>query len=222
MYKNFFSRWCDQLWLYVTYLLGAVMAYVLIWYWQDWSVVKIVAAIFAISTPLHIFEENTLPGGFPYMNNLGYKWAEPRVYPQNRCTNMITNLGATIVFIAVVFFADEIPASVMSLIAFFGISQTIFHTRCGIQMKQRYAHKGKKTIYGPGMISCWCNLMPLSIYAIKWLVDNGCTVWEVLGGIGIFLGVAVFLILTPFAFSIKMKSQEFAIRDLGYFEKYEK
>ncbi len=60
----------------------------------------------------------------------------------------------------------------------------------------------------------------MAAVALRWLVDCGATVWEVVGGIGIFLGIAVFLILVPFAFSIRIKSREYAFRDKGYFEKY--
>ncbi len=65
-------------------------------------------------------------------------------------------------------------------------------------------------------------MIPLSTAALKWLTGHSVTVVQVIGGIGIFLGIAVCLILLPFAVSLRVKSREFAFYDKGYFEKYEK
>lgn len=84
------------------------------------------------------------------MNNTGFHSKEPMVYPQNQCTNMVTNLGAEIVLILVTFSTLKIEISAVTLVIFFGLGETIHHTRSGILMFQRYREKGKKTIYGPG------------------------------------------------------------------------
>lgn len=73
----------------------------LLWNWAAFDLPQKLACMLAVAVPLHVFEENTFPGGFFYMNNMGFGSKEPMVYPQNRCTNMITNLGAEIVIIAV-------------------------------------------------------------------------------------------------------------------------
>ncbi|MCD7752051.1 MAG: hypothetical protein LUI10_09995 [Lachnospiraceae bacterium] len=67
-------------------------------------------------------------------------------YPQNRCTNMVTNPGAEIVLILVTFNVHKIEPSAMALIIFFGLGETLNHTRSGIMMYCRYKKKGKKTI----------------------------------------------------------------------------
>ncbi|MCD7840201.1 MAG: hypothetical protein LUG46_06170 [Erysipelotrichaceae bacterium] len=87
---------------------------------------------------------------------------------------------------------------------------------------RRYHKKGKKTIYGPGLITSWCMMIPLSVAGIKWLTERSFTIMQVLGGIGMFMGIVIFLILLPFAISIRIKSKRFAFDDKGYFEKYEK
>lgn len=220
-YKNVFSRWCDQIWLYVVYFIGIMMTCCLIWNWDTWEITRKLACMLTIAVTLHIFEENTFPAGFYYMNNLGFGSREPMVYPQNRCTNMVTNLGATIVLMLVTFRVQVIEPSAMVLIVFFALGETVNHTRSGIKMFYRYRSKGKKTIYGPGLITSWFILIPLASAALKWLVTNGATFLQILGGIGIFLGIAVFLILFPFAISIWVKSTEYAFRNRGYFEKYE-
>lgn len=110
----------------------------------------------------------------------------------------------------------------MTLIVLFALGETINHTRSGILMYRRYRSAGKKTIYGPGLITSWCILIPMATVALKWLTGYGPTLLQVLGGIGIFLGIAVFLILVPFAISLRVKSREFAFRDKGYFAKFER
>ncbi len=221
MYKNAFSRWCDQQWLYVVYLIGIIMECIMLWNWDVWSLTQKLACMLAIAVPLHIFEENTFPAGFYYMNNIGFGSDAPMVYPQNRCTNMITNLGAEIVVALVAFNVTKIEPSAMTLIVFFALGETINHTRSGIMMYRRYKNAGKKTIYGPGMITSWCILIPMAAVALKWLISYGPTVLQILGGIGIFLGIAVFLIFVPFAISLRVKSKEFAFRDKGYFARFE-
>ncbi len=222
MYKNFFSRWCDQLWLYAVYFLGICMTCIMLYNWDTWAITQKLACMLAIAVPMHIFEENTFPAGFYYMNNVGFGSKEPMVYPQNRCTNMVTNLGAEIVLILVTFNVNKIEPSAMALVVFFGLGETLNHTRSGILMYRRYKDEGKKTIYGPGLITSWCIMIPLGTVALKWLTGYGPTFLQVLGGIGIFLGIAVCLILLPFVVSMKVKSKEYAFRDKGYFEKYEK
>ncbi len=220
--KKGFSRWCDQMWLYAVYFLGVVMACALVWNWDAWEMSRKLVCMLAIAVPMHIFEENSFPAGFYYMNNLGFGSKEPMVYPQNRCTNMVTNLGAEIVLILLTVNTQIIEPSAVTLVLFFGLGETINHTRSGILMYRRYHEKGKKTFYGPGLVTSWCILIPLSTAALKWLTGHSVTVLQVIGGIGIFLGIAVCLILLPFAVSLRVKSKEFAFYDKGYFEKYEK
>lgn len=47
-----------------------------------WEISQKLACALAIIVPCHIFEENTLPAGFYYMNNVGFGSKEPMVYPQ--------------------------------------------------------------------------------------------------------------------------------------------
>ncbi len=219
---NMLKKWCDRTWLYAVYFLGIVMGCVLIWNWSLWEQSQKLVCILAILVPMHVFEENSFPGGFYFMNNIGFHSKEPMVYPQNQCTNMITNLGAEIVLILVTISTLKIEVSAVTFVVFFGLGETINHTRSGILMYRCYREKGKKTIYAPGMITSWCMMIPLSVAGFKWLTMHAFTGMQILGGIGIFMGIAVFLILLPFAISIRIKSKRFAFDDKGYFEKYEK
>lgn len=221
MKESLFNQWCDQAWLYLVYLMAVVMACVLLWNWNLWEMEQKLVCILAIAVPLHIFEENTFPAGFYFMNNIGFGSKEPMVYPQNRCTNMITNLGAEIVLILLTLNVSKLAVSAVALVVFFGIGETVNHTRSGIKMYFKYRGNGKKTIYGPGLITSWCIMIPLSALGTKWLIEHSAAALQVVGGIGIFAGIAVFLILLPFAVSIQIKSKAYAFKDKGYFEKYE-
>ncbi len=77
------------------------------------------------------------------MNNLGQKSDKPMAYPQNMLTNMITNLGAEIVFIIVLIFADYFPNSAVVVVMLFGYAECVHHTMDGIRMQRKYASKGR-------------------------------------------------------------------------------
>jgi hypothetical protein len=189
MKKDKLYQWCDQLWLHVLYGIGIMMSCFLIVGWSESSIPSKMMYLLTIMVPLHVFEENTLPGGFFFMNNLGQKSDKPMMYPQNMMTNMITNLGAEIVFITVLIFADYIPNSAVVVVIVFGYAECIHHTMDGIRMYKKYAGRGKKTIYGPGTITSFAGLIQLSTYGLVWLTKQSVGVNEVIIGIGIILFV---------------------------------
>ncbi|MCC8123353.1 MAG: HXXEE domain-containing protein [Oscillospiraceae bacterium] len=221
MKESLLQKWCDQAWLYCIYLLGIMMGCVLLIRWGAWDVPQILICFLAIMIPLHVFEENTAPGGFFYMNNLEQKSAAPMVYPQNRLTNMVTNLGAEILVIILTVFATRMEAAVVVLVILFGIGELAHHTSAGIHMQKRYQGKGKTTIYGPGTITSYVCLLPLSVYGCYWMSGHAFTVTDILLGIGILLFIMICLILIPFAISRRVKSEKYAFKSAGYFAKYE-
>ena len=153
MKENLLQKWCDQAWLHCIYLIGIIMGNILLIKWPVWEVPQRLICLLAIMVPLHVFEENTAPGGFFYMNNLG--------------------------------------------------------------------QKGKKTLYGPGTITSYICLLPLSVYGCLWLSENPFTASQAILGIAIVLFIIIFLILIPFTFSKRIKSQKYAFSSAGYFSKYE-
>lgn len=221
MKKDKLYQWCDQIWLYVLYGIGILMSCLLVLRWNDITIPSKLMYLLTIMVPLHVFEENTLPGGFFFMNNLGQKSDKPMVYPQNMLTNMITNLGAEILFIVVLIFTDYIPNTAVVTVIVFGYAECIHHTMDGIRMYRRYADKRKKTIYGPGIITSYEGLIQLSTYGLAWLIKQNIAASEVFAGIGIILLVAIGLILIPFMISKRVQSKRFAFNSNGYFEKYE-
>jgi len=216
------SKFCDQIWLYIVYAMGLVMAIFLFLNWSDWSTPQRLICLLTVAIPMHVFEENTYPGGFFFMNNLNFGSKQPTVYPQNRATNMVTNLGAEIVFILLTVNAIGMEAIVAVVVIFFGIVETVNHAREGIAMRSRYREKGKRTIYAPGLLTSLFPLLPMAIIGILWMKNNSFSGTDLLYGIGISVGIAVCLILIPFGISVKVKSEEFSFKNIGYFKRYEK
>lgn len=219
--ESLLSKWCDRIWLQVLYLIGVAMVVIVFLNWKDWNIPQKMMGLLTVFVPLHVFEENTYPGGFYFMNNIGQHSDEPTVYPQNRLTNMITNLGAEIYFIILLQFADNLgPISVL-VVALFGLGETFMHTKDGMAMYSRYKEKGKRTIYAPGNATAFTILFGSSVYGIDWLIKNGLTIGQFFAGVGFVAFVIIGLILIPFTFSRKVKSKNLAFTDLGYWLKFE-
>ncbi len=218
--RGLLDRWCDNAWLICVYALALIMLIVLIVNWGQWETPQRIAAMLMIAVALHIFEENTWPGGFFYMNNVGFGSTSPLVYPQNRATNMVTNLGAEIVFIVLTIFAPALGPIVVMAAILFGIAECFNHTRGGIIMLRRLRDQGKKTIYGPGIVTAYLALLPISIWGIVWMTSASFTGWDIVLGICVVLGIVICLILIPFIVNIRVKSATFAFRNARYFARY--
>jgi len=220
MKKSALNIWCDRLWLYFIYLSGIVMLNILIVGWNDMLTAQKITCMLAILIPVHVFEENTFPGGFFYQNNLGIGSKDPMVYPQNRLTNMITNMGAEITFIVLMILTPTIPYAAVTVAIAFGILETFNHSRQGVMMYRRYHDRGKATLYAPGAMSCWLGLLELSVYGWSWIASQPAMVSDILSGIGITIGIAVCFIMIPLAINTHIKSANFAFTRKGYYEKY--
>ncbi len=222
MKKSILNKWCGQPWLHVTYLLGIIMLNVLIIQWNAWSVTQRLMGILTIALPLHIFEELTYPNGFYFMmNKLMQKSDNPLAYPENRLTDMITNLGAEILFIVLTFMTPYLGNKVLIFIIFFGIGETLVHTILSIIAYQHYESKGKRTLYSPGILTAYCLLLEVSVYGLHWLINsNTFSITDLWGLLGVAF-LIIFMIRLPFIISNKIKSTKYAYTELGYFEKYE-
>lgn len=221
MKKNLLDKWCDQAWLHCIYLLAVIMGCILVVGWRSWNVPAKLMCLLTIMTPLHVFEENTFPGGFFYMNNLGRKSKNPMAWPQSSLTNMITNLGAEVYFIVLFALTNHLEKAVVVLVIAFGIGEVIHHTRDGINMYKRYHKKGKKTLYGPGTITSYVGLLQMSVYGCYWLINESFTASDILIGIGLLAILMIGLLLLPLGISGRIKGTRFTFRDNGYFSKYE-
>lgn len=218
--ESLLSRWCEKVWLYCVYALGIGMLVLLIVQWSNLSVAAKLMYFLAFMLSVHVFEENTFPGGFFYINNIGQKSDEPMVYPQNRLINMWTNLGAEIFFIILALNAESIQGAVVFLVTIFGFAECIHHTRDEITTYKMFKDKGAKTIYTPGIFTSFFGLLEMSICGTVWMLRNPIGTKDILTGIFFVVGVIVIGILIPFRISTKVKSKTYAFRSNGYYSRY--
>jgi len=218
MKTNLLQKFCGQWWINLMYALGAIMLVLTIIYGSTWATPRLLAALFVIVLPLHVFEELQFPAGFHYMMNTVQKSEAPNVGPENRLSDMVTNLGAEIIFIGFVVFGGNLATSVA--FAIFGIGESIVHTIFGILIWKHFKSNGKRTIYGPGSLSAYFTQLPISIYAIIWLSTQAVATSDIIIGIVIIMLIMGLLIRLPMMILGGKKHPEFAYESAGYFSKF--
>ena len=215
--KEILVKWCDKPWLITTYILGFVMFVVSVFFWKGWGMPRRFLALIAITLPIHVFEENTYPDGFHYMMNLVQKSENPNAGPMNKLSNMISNFGGEILFLILVIWGGNIGSSI--LVAFFGIGESIVHTLFGFLTYRELKIKGMKTIYGPGSLSAYLTMLPVSVYTISWLLTQNITKTDLLTGIFLIACVIALLIRMPIMLFGKFQP-EYEFKSSGYFGKF--
>ncbi len=207
-----------QWWLNLMYALGIIMLVITVIYGSTWEVPRLLAALFVIVLPLHVFEELQFPAGFHYMMNTLQKSGAPNVGPENKLSDLITNLGAELIFIGFVIFGGNIAIAIS--LAIFGIGESIVHTIFGTLIWKHFKSKGKKTFYAPGSFSAYFTQLPISIYAVIWLSTQTVAVNDIIIGILIIMLIMGLLIRLPMIIVDGRKHPEFAYESAGYFSKY--
>lgn len=142
----------------------------------------------------------------------------PLRYPMSTVQDMFTNTMAVLLTI-VLTFIDTTNGMVL-IVCFFGFGEALIHTVMGIVMYKKFKCKGKKTIYGPGSITAYFTLLPLSIYAILWMKDIPLTTSDYITGLGILIFIIVGLIRIPQVISKKIKGPKFEFEHAEYFRKF--
>ena len=211
------QKWCGKPWLITMYVIGAMMAALAAVQWQNWAVPKRFLCLLSILLPLHVFEENTWPAGFHYMMNLVQKSNRPNEGPMNRLTDMISNLGAEILFLLLFLWGGDNGTCILT--AFFGIGETMAHLLFGTLVLQKLKHRGMKTLYGPGLASALLTLLPLSFAAIRWLMLQTITGSDVLIGVLLIAAVILGLIRMPMM-TFGRYQPEYAFSSNGYFRRF--
>jgi len=167
------DKWCDNIWIYVSCVIGIVTAIYLILKWNTLPVGAKGGAFVAIIMPLHVIEEWKLPGGLHYIYNvifgskkMGSKYLDR--YPMSRLTDMITNFGLQL--FPLLFVVLSLTAGMSNEIAIamilFGFMEVVAHTIVGIYSLIRYHKAGKRFIYCPGFGTAYLLFLPASIYLI--------------------------------------------------------
>ncbi len=221
--KTLLDWWCGQPWLYATYALGVVTLVVAVLNWGSWSVPERLIGALCVLLPLHVFEELQWPNGFQFMMNKVIQRSDnPFAYPENRLTDMITNFGAEILFIAMLLLMPLAGNLLVVFMAFFGIGETIAHTVFTVASLKHYKAAGMRAPYTPGLATAVLTLLPVGIASLHWLITSGTFLLGDLWGIlivALFIGLMIRL---PFIISYKIKSTRFAYDDMGYFARFER
>jgi len=215
---SWLQKFCGQPWITLMYALGAIMLVLTIIFGRTWETPRLLAALFVIVLPLHVFEELQFPAGFHYMMNTVQKSETPNVGPENRLSDMVTNLGAELIFIGFFIFGGNIATSVA--FAIFGIGESIVHTIFGILIWKHFKSKGKKSIYGPGILSAYFTQLPISVFALTWLSTQAVATKDIIIGVVIIMVIMGVLIRLPMMTLGGKKHPEFAYDSAGYFSKF--
>ena len=94
------------------------------------------------------------------------------------------------------------------------------HIMSGIVSKKHISSKGKKTIYNPGLATTVFGFLPLAVYAIKEMAENGILVSQILGGIGLGIVMLLGCVLLPDRIFMSKESPYVFTHGCGYFDKF--
>lgn len=216
--RRILNKWCGKPWLIAVYAVGLALAVTAAVRWNVWGTPKRILCLLAILLPLHVFEENTFPDGFHYMMNLAQNSDRPDLGPMNRLTDMVSNFGGEVLFLLLFLWGGNVGTSILA--AFFGIGESIVHTILGAATHKKLKSRGMKTIYGPGLATSYLALLPLSVYALRWLTFQTITPADAVTGVLLAAAVIVLLIRIPIIVLGKYQP-EYAFTSSGYFKKYE-
>lgn len=222
--KKDMNWWCDRAWIMFGCWLTVLMTALIMIFWQNWTAeLKVVAAIAAL-VPIHVVEEWVFPGGFHYQyNTFLYKSDQPDRYPMCRKSDMITNLGATFLYMILTCISvangGEVSTGVIMGTIAFCILEVVIHTTFGTMAYFRFRADGKTTIYGPGSITAYLGFGVFGcilLYSIEGRVITGHD-WLICAVI--LCIIAFVLILIPENI-IKKKDNQFFFKTNGYYDRF--
>lgn len=223
MKKMTLSNWCYRAWIKVMCAIGGVMTTLILANWQTWSVgLKCIAAM-AVVLPLHVLEEWVFPGGFHFQYNTFLQRSDlPDRYPMNRLSDMITNLGTTVMYviIALVCWVKGVvhPGLLLGSLIF-SCLEVFAHTAMGTLAYFKFKGKGKTTIYGPGSITAYTGFLPVGVIMFYELQEVALTgsVWMVAAAVIAVIGIC-FVLIPETAF--RKKNTAYHFENNGYYDRF--
>lgn len=211
-------KWCKKTWLYVMYAIGAVLCVVAALNWNHWSFEMKLLAANAIILPAHVFEEWQFPGGFSYQYNMVMGSDRLDHYPMNRLTDMITNFGGEILFIAMLILGVANTGTTLALTIFCWM-EAVLHTAIGVFMWTKFKAKGKRSIYGTGSATSYIGFLPAAIWGTRWLLQQTITGVDIRNAVILLAIMLGGLILIPENL-LKRKDNPYVFENAGYYEKF--
>lgn len=184
-------NWYRNNWYKLTIIAFIALSFFMgFWGHTILSPIQVILTYSLMALLIHQFEEYVLPGGGPIVINkatFGEK-TNFRRYPGNLHSSMIVNNSAYLVYIAAIIFPQLIWLGLGTM--FFNLFQLIGH---GIQM-----NKALKTWYNPGLLSVVFLFIPISIYYMIFVVNNGyVSGWDWLFGAIAFLALILLTTILP-------------------------
>ena len=216
--ESFLVKLSGQWWINVVYGLGAIALVATLVHGSTWEPPRLVAALFAAGLALHVLEKLNYPAGFHYMLNSIQNSEQPEVGPENRLSDLITNLGVQLLIVAVMIAGGNKATTVAFVL--FGIGESIVHLLFGVLILRKLRHKGKRTIYGPGTITALLAFLPAAIYAWAWLTTQTVGAWDIAIGVLIIAFTMGIMIRLPMMLIDGRNHPELAYTSTGYFAKY--
>lgn len=207
-----------QWWITLMYVIGAAMLVLVVVFGAGWEPPRVIAALFAIALALHVLEELHYPAGFHYMLNSIQNSEAPEVGPENRLSDLITNLGVQLLIVVVVIVGGNLAITVAFVI--FGIGEAFVHILFGFLIQRKLKTRGKRTIYGPGTITALLGFLPIAVYAWVWLSTQSVGVWDIVIGVVIIALIMGLMIRLPMILIDGRKRPELAYSSTGYFAKF--
>lgn len=216
--KKIINAWLS-VWLYVISAIGLALLVCMVVFWDRWTPLDVVYILTVVVLILHVLEEWWLPGGFHYGYNLNMKSDMPDRYPMNRLSDMLTNLipivaGCVILIIGV-------PMAVHVGLAIFAVAEVVVHTTMGKKVAKLLSHKGKSTIYNPGLYTSLFGFLPVAVvYILLFIFVSNPTIWQVLLGIVIAVGSAG-ICTVGIETLVKSKNTSYPYPSKGYYTKFD-
>ena len=198
--NNRLNHWAKKQWLKVGLVFSLITLVMLLTIGRTWDVSLQLTFALSALIPVHAMEEWLFPGGFAFQyNRFLYHSDQPKRYPMNRVSDMITVLGTTVLYgVIAVFFLPQgsVPVGVLLSILGFSLLEIGVHTYLGISAYQAYHDKGKTSFYSVGSLSAYTGFGGLSIWTLLTLLGQSIQFLDILVGL-VLLGAIALLCIVP-------------------------
>lgn len=211
---------CLRLWQYAVAFYAGGLVFYLIGNMQSMTWQQIFSGFFTLILVLHVFEEGTLPGGFFYMYNTATDPDNKLYdrYPINEKSETIENfLCIAVSSICFWVFPNNLTSALLLVLCTLEVPG---HIISGVVSKKHLATKGKKTIYNPGLATTILGFLPLAVYGIMKMTENGILISQILGGIGLGIAMLLGCVLLPDRIFMSKESPYVFTHGYGYFNKF--